>query len=124
MNVLEKDLEKVMKENSMLGRHGFGKGKYGNAESPNELEPKEEIKFDEFQKCVKWMSENLEVKSIGSKFECGSYEIKHMVENDLGGYVPNGASIAAGIFLGIPIARSDSKNVSFRAKSKIKQTRF
>lgn len=125
MNIVtEKDLQKVMEENSMLGRYGFGKGKFGYAESPNELEKNEEIKFNEFEKCVKWMSENLEIKPIGSKFECESYAIKHMVENDLGGYIPNGAAIAAGIFLGIPITRTDGKNANFRVKSKVKQTRF
>ena len=125
MNVItEKDLQKIMDKNSMLGRHGFGKGKYGRVKTPDELEKNEEIKFDEFKKCVQWMSENLEIKQIGSKFECESYEIKHMVENDLGGYIPNGAAIAAGIFLDIPIARRTGQYVNFRAKSKVKQTRF
>jgi hypothetical protein len=109
MKVTQNDLDKVMEANISLSRYGFEDNK-----------EREEIDIEEFSKCVSWMKENL---LSSNKFTCDSYQIKHFVEQFMGGYIPNGATIAAAEFLNIPI-KKDGKNARFKAKIKETQTRF
>lgn len=116
-NLTEKDLEKVMKENPKIGRYGFEFD-----EKISKLPDNKKINFNEFKKCVIWMEKNLSSRPLRSKLGCGSYGIKHLAEQDLGGYISNGAAIAAGFFLKLPILNYKGPNVNFRVKSRAEQT--
>ena len=106
MNVTKEEFEKVLVENPTLKDHGF---EYGNITT-------NPIVFSDFERSVNWMIENLKPTKT---YSSDSYQLKHMIEFDNKNYTPNGAAIAAAIYLKIPYKRfkpKKSPNASFKAK--------
>jgi len=98
----KEDLDKILKENSTLGKFGFNNG------------IEDEINFLDFDFSVGYMYHNFIRKNKYSNNSLNSYSIKHIVENCYkDGYIPNGAVIAAGIYLKIPY-KKDGYNAIFR----------
>ena len=86
------DLERVFQKEPDLKRHGFKNGK-------------ENFSYEDFKKCVEWISEKYTPSKLNSRKNIDSYVLKHILEEEKGGYVPNGAVIAAAICLNIPYKR-------------------
>ena len=83
-------IEKVFEQYPNLGDHGFD-GSDLNSEFPTMVE-----------KCVHWLADKRPTKTV-SPSSPSSYKLKHVVENEMGGYISNGAFIAAAASLNFPI---------------------
>jgi hypothetical protein len=86
-----------------LERHGF------TAECDER-----KITEEEFNKSLEWIVKNCE---ISKKYSINSYALKHVIENEIGHYIPNGAAIAAGIALGFECRlEGTGPNAEFKAE--------
>jgi len=100
MNVTKEEFKQLVMEHPTIKASGIG--------GVNDIE------FEDFEKSVKWMSENLKPSPT---YKVESYELKHLIENSVGGYIPNGAAIMAGYFLKIPQkSYKNSLNTKLRVK--------
>ena len=68
----------------------------------------------EVERVRSWISANIN-KSESKYASLTSYGLKHLMENDVGGYVPNGVFIVAAISLGYKFRiRDTTPNVEFK----------
>jgi hypothetical protein len=115
----DQSLALVMDREPQLNKNGFGAGTYARtlkerreqfAQWRTELRGGAEH-VDELRK---WLLQNIEPRQTINT-EAHSYHLKHLAEEDLGGYVANGELIAAAIIAGYPYRRGsgDSPNASF-----------
>jgi len=96
-----------------------GLGQYGNfGDGKPENDPKRLLE-DSFVQDVRRVADWMATLKRTSKFtdDSGSYRLKHFAENAIGGYVPNGAVIVAGLGLKIPCS-IDSPNCRFKVRAK------
>lgn len=66
--------------------------------------------IETFEAACKWLSGVKKIKSINRNHS--SYELKHIVEKDIG-YISNGVFIAAALHCGFDFKANESKNVMF-----------
>ncbi|MEQ1643257.1 MAG: hypothetical protein ABL959_07425 [Pyrinomonadaceae bacterium] len=74
--------------------------------------------------CKSWITDNAKRKSV-SKAECiSSYALKHMIEDEAGRYIPNGACVQAGVELGFDYWRHDEspRNAQFYLALRARQS--
>lgn len=81
----------------------------------------------EFDKSVDWISKNL-IPSEGNTIN--SYELKHIIESEVGQYIPNGAAIAGAVASNLRISFGYGPNAdifanySDEAKKRISELKF
>lgn len=94
----DKSIARVIEENPYLTPWGFVSKKDLEKTLPQDLLHPEYVKA--FIECYTWLSCITEAKNISTYRS--SYGLKHVLENLIGMYVPNGAFITAALALKMP----------------------
>jgi len=118
------DLERVMAQEPTLNTIGFGLSnikRYSPEEYKKELAANRDSLLAQVELCSKvadWLKANVQQRATINS-DRGSYGWKHVVEQEIGKYVPNGAFIAAAIYCGFKykIAAPGSPNAYFNIRT-------
>jgi len=109
-NLCKAPLLRVMQLEPTLSELGFGANHLRNATRDQRAEEIAKMRiellkdFDIFQKVSQWIESNtITRKTINNEYS--SYSWKHVAENKIGTYVPNGVFIAAAINVGLKYRR-------------------
>ncbi len=97
---MQEELVKIMVKIPDLGICGF------NDSDGKVLSNKHSIMFE---KCNSWLSECQKNKTATTSSP-DSYQLKHLVENDKGGYIASGIFIASAIHNRIPVKRCNRRS--------------
>jgi len=96
MIVTEYSIKEVMSDHN-IGKFGYGTG---DVKAAPYLPKMTDMVFN----VVKWLNNKDTTKKATSNSP-DSYELKHIVENELGGYISNGAMIVGALMCDAPVKR-------------------
>ncbi|MGJ0393307.1 MAG: hypothetical protein ACR650_11275 [Methylocystis sp.] len=115
-NDLQQALDAVL-----LAQPGLTRGGFKTSESDG-LDERHRIPLDEFERAFRWVLAG----TPGALIKMGSYAAKHIAESWAGGYVSNGAMIAAALAWGLMVSRiagSPNASIYFGQRQKKKETK-
>lgn len=93
----QSDIDKVLSDNPLLTAEGLDHNFFYG---PKYIPPR--VNLHEMQSAVDWLEKNSRRDSVNPEFT--SYGLKHIAEKTTeGGYISNGAFIAAAYFLGFKV---------------------
>lgn len=107
-------LPQLLTEHPTLNIRGYTFAREAADEGGREAERQALLRsVDEFDVCVAWLLEQRPHWTTHA-VAAGSYRLKHVIEGEVGHYIPNGAMVAAGLALkpdGLKVATARSLNI-------------